>query len=78
MRTIVARNVSEAFYIGLQALDAGGRVVQTRGGNVAEFDTPTCTVYKVPTERVLFYPERDANPYFHLMESLWIPTAMMV
>ena len=72
MRTITARNVSEAFYIGLQALDAGGRVVQTRGGNVAEFETPVCTTYKVPTERVLFYPERDANPYFHLMESLWM------
>jgi len=73
MQTITAKNVSEAFYLGLQALDAGGRVIQARGGNkVVEFETPVLTTYKSPTERVLFYEVRDANPYFHLMESLWM------
>jgi hypothetical protein len=30
------------------------------------------TTYQRPQERVLFWKERDANPIFHLMESLWI------
>ena len=25
-----------------------------------------------PCERVLLYPERNANPFFHLYESLWM------
>jgi thymidylate synthase len=25
-----------------------------------------------PTERVIFWPKRDANPFFHLYESLWM------
>lgn len=33
---------------------------------------PMCTVTTHPRERVLFSPERDANPFFHLLESLWI------
>ena len=72
MYTITSRNVSEAFYLGLQAIDKVGNSTQTRGGVVAEFPTPVCTTYKNPKERVLFYPVRDANPYFHLMESLWM------
>lgn len=72
MYSITSKNVSEAFYIGLQALQGYGFSTQTRGGTVAEFPCPVCTTYKNPTERVLFYPIRDANPYFHLMESLWM------
>jgi hypothetical protein len=30
------------------------------------------TVYTRPTERVLFHEGRDANPIFHLMESVWM------
>ncbi|KKL83676.1 hypothetical protein LCGC14_1972390, partial [marine sediment metagenome] len=30
------------------------------------------TVYRKPMERVLFSPIRDANPFFHLIEALWM------
>ena len=33
---------------------------------------PVTTVYERPVERVLFHPERDANPFFHLYEALWM------
>ena len=72
MRSILARGVSEALYIGQQALLSSGRHVETRKGAALEFDTPVMTTYTHSRERVLFYPERDANPYFHLMESLWM------
>lgn len=72
MKVISARNVSEALLLGLQALDAEGVSRDSRNGPVRVFPGPVTTHYKHPEERVLFYPERDANPYFHFMESLWM------
>lgn len=37
-----------------------------------EILVPVCTVYQRPLERVLFSPQRDANPFFHFFEALWI------
>jgi len=36
------------------------------------FPMPATIVYARPTERVIFWPERDANPFFHFMECLWM------
>lgn len=48
------------------------RTVSPRGMETIELNAPVSTVYREPLKRVLFDPERDANPFFHLMESLWI------
>ena len=72
MQSIHARNVSEALYLAKQALEVNGVEVQTRNGAALEFPTPVMTTYTDSRERVLFYPQRDANPYFHFMESLWM------
>ena len=70
--TIQARNVSEALYLAKQGIEATGVQVQTRNGPVLEFPTPVVTTYTHSRERALFYPERDANPFFHLMEAFWM------
>ena len=72
MKNITVRNVSEALFIAKQAIEEEGRLVQTRNGPAYEFPCPVATTYTHPTERVLFYKERDANPFFHFMESLWM------
>ena len=72
MQSIHARNVSEALYLAKQKIEAEGVEVQTRNGVALEFPTPIMTTYTDSRERVLFYPARDANPYFHFMESLWM------
>jgi len=72
MKVISARNVSEALLLGLQALKAEGVNRDSRNGPVTLFPGSVTTTYAHPEERVLFYPERDANPYFHFMESLWM------
>jgi hypothetical protein len=77
MRTISARNVNEAMYIGVTEMAAieaeDARKIAPRDGlQTIEYPMPVCTVYKRPWERVLFSALRDANPFFHLMESLWI------
>lgn len=43
-----------------------------RGIPVMEYAEPVTTIYTRPWQRVLFCPERDANPFFHLFESLWM------
>ena len=72
MKANINRNVSEALYQGVNGLYRHGREVKTRNGMALEFKSPVVTEYSHPSEKVLFYPERDANPFFHLMESLWM------
>ena len=64
MQYINARNVSEALYLAVQALETTGVEVDTRNGKALEFPYPVTTSYSHSRERVLFYPMRDANPYF--------------
>jgi len=70
--TIKARNVSEALWLGYGYIKQMGEVVESRAGTTLEFPAPVATTYMYPRERVLFYPERDANPFFHCLESLWM------
>lgn len=73
MKTIHVRNVNEALYVGTMLMsDIGLREVSPRGARTIEYPGPVSTTYERPWERVLFSLERNANPFFHLMESLWI------
>lgn len=73
MIDIKVRNVNEALPIAM-GLFRGPNVINIspRGMETLELNQPVCTTYTNPTERVLLWKERDANPFFHLMESLWI------
>ena len=44
----------------------------SRAGDVIVSPTPVTTVYHRPIERVLFDQRRDANPFFHLIEAVWM------
>lgn len=44
----------------------------SRNGPVLMLEEPFTITYERPTERVLFNTVRDANPAFHLYESLWM------
>lgn len=65
-------NVNEALPIGLQLVQQHGIEQVSRGIKTLEVPGPVTTVYRTPQRRVLFDSVRDANPFFHLMESLWI------
>jgi hypothetical protein len=41
-------------------------------GHRLMIDEPVMLHYERPTERVLFNKARDANPFFHLYEALWM------
>lgn len=72
MYVIEARNVNDALFKGLWLLSTHGHTRESRNGLVKVFPTPVTTVYERPYERVLLYPQRDANPFFHLYEALWM------
>jgi len=65
-------NVNSALYRGLSLLRQSGRVEDSRNGPVLVAPGPVCTVYRKPAQRVMFSALRDANPFFHLMEALWM------
>ena len=73
-KTINSRNVHEAFILGVDAFTWDGDVQEqdSRAGATLEFDGPVVTTYEYPCERVLFWEGRDANPFFHFMEGLWM------
>lgn len=72
MHVIKVRNVNGALIEGLTYLLACGVREDSRAGLVLVARQPVATVYTHPQERVLFSPARNANPFFHLFESLWL------
>lgn len=72
---IYVRNVNEALHRGIGLLagyERQMRTVSPRGMKTVEAPGPVLTTYNRPMERVLFHPMRDANPFFHFFEGLWI------
>lgn len=72
MHHILAKNVNEAYYLALNSLRKTGVKQDSRNGPVLTFPYPLVTRYRYPRERVLFCAKRNANPFFHLMEALWM------
>src|SRR5690606_9539658 len=79
VRIIEARNVNVAYARVLNS--ALGALFgenndwirrSSRNGPVLEHRGPVATVYEKPRERVMLNATRDANPFFHLMEALWM------
>ena len=72
MITIKARNVNYALHDGAQLIREVGVPSPSRNGPVLTMPEPVTTVYEKPYERVMLHPNRDANPFFHLYEALWM------
>lgn len=74
MKVINARNVNDALEKGIDLFQdpTEYRVQESRNGITYEAKTPVATVYKKPWERVCLIKQRDANPFFHFIEGLWM------
>ena len=72
MRVINAENVNDAFWKQTELFHKYGVTEETRNGTVSRIPGPVTTIYEKPRERVLFSAVRDANPFFHLIEALWM------
>lgn len=69
---ITARNANGLFSEMFWKFKTSGVTAESRNGPVVRINEPVLTTVKYPMERVLFHVGRDANPVFHLMESLWM------
>lgn len=69
---IKGRNVNDCYDTAVRYLRREGVVESSRNGTVLVAPEPVTTTYTRPLERVLFDPSRDANPFFHLMEAIWM------
>ena len=74
MKTISATNVNDALLKGIDLFKSpvNYRIQESRNGVTYEATTPVTTTYQKPWERVCLIPERDANPFFHFIEGLWM------
>lgn len=69
------RNVNDAFTTLVRQINSGEiatDVTPSRVGEVLQVTEPVIVTYHSPAQRVLFNSARDANPFFHLYESLWM------
>lgn len=65
-------NVPEAYADVKWKLRIIGREEESERGPVIAMPEPFFLTIGAPWQRVLFDPIRDCNPYFHLMEAIWM------
>ena len=69
---LTARSANEALANGIRYLLFAGEAETSRNGDVLACPEPVLIKYLDPCNRVLRSPTRDANPFFHLAEALWM------
>ncbi len=72
MELFNVRNPHQGLPEILDRIERIGLVRDSRDGPVMVFPAPCTIIWGKPMERVLFWEERNANPFFHLIESLWM------
>lgn len=69
---VIDLNVNMTLHATLKLIDQYGRRENTRNGPVLALPEPLLVTTIRPLQRVLINPLRNANPYFHFMEGLWM------
>jgi hypothetical protein len=65
-------NVDSAILGMTRAITKNGVRRKTNGGWVYEFPESVTTTWKNPTQLISICPLRDANPFFHFFEFIWM------
>jgi thymidylate synthase len=72
MYVIHAANVRDALPKALRYILHTGEKEKTRNGDAWVSQMPVTIRYEYPKQHVLLNQVRDANPFFHLMEAMWM------
>lgn len=74
MLALRGNNVNEILPVAMIHFSRPDELIESspRGQRRWQYPTPISTMYTSPCERVLFSNIRDANPYFHFMDALWL------
>ena len=69
---ITANTAPEALYELFTTMPGVAREQETRNGKAYVVPYPAFITIEDPTARVIFDPLRDANPFLHCMEAIWM------
>lgn len=72
MIKITAKGVEDAYETALWHMHLFAKEEDSRNGKVKVIPEPVCTVYHDPRQRMLQNYQRDANPFFHVVEAMWM------
>lgn len=72
MHIISAVNAPQALEEALWQMKANAKEEDSRNDKVMVMPGPTMIEIERSTERVIFCPVRNANPFFHVMEFVWM------
>jgi thymidylate synthase len=72
MNIITGYNVPHLYEETLWALRAQANMEESRNGDVLAMPGPSLLQLQNPRERVLWDENRNANPFFHVMETIWM------
>jgi thymidylate synthase len=72
VNTIYAHNVPHAYSEAILKLHLWGEEEESRNGPVISCPDPVFLRITHPEQRVLFDETRDCNPFFHVMEFVWM------
>lgn len=72
MLDITGHNVNDIYPEALWKMKLFGVKQDTRNGMVLRIPGPVVTTYMYPKQRMLFDERRDANPFFHIFEGVWM------
>lgn len=61
-----------ALHLALEHIEKWGTHRTSRGALTKEVRGPSVTLYTHPRHRVVFSPVRNANPFFHLIDAIWL------
>lgn len=69
---LIANNTNDLSPVAYKTLEENGIEQDSRNGPVLRIPEPVTITLLRPWERVNFCPVRDANPFFHLIESMFM------
>jgi len=69
---ISGSNVPDTLHETMMRMKVAATPAESRNGPMEVIEQPVIITIEDPTERVLFDPVRDANPFFHLAEAVWM------
>ena len=72
MKLFTANNSNDMAFHVYDSLAREGIVDMSRNGRVIMFPEPVILKYKHPWHRANFTEGRDANPFFHIAEAMWM------
>lgn len=70
--TYTVRNAEQAYPHVITGVCNDGTYQDSRNGPTIELQGTTVVTIMKPEERMVFCPVRDANPFFHLAEGIWM------